>query len=120
MKKEMKLIAAVAAAALLAGCDPESVRSPDGTVAAVVGVDNGRLSYGVALDGATVYVTTRPCTTCLKALVTSGVGRIIFDDEYPDELSCRLAREAGVELIPFRDLVSAAPESEPETETDKG
>ena len=51
MKKEMKLIAAVAAAALLAGCDPESVRSPDGTVAAVVGVDSGRLSYGVALDG---------------------------------------------------------------------
>lgn len=65
--------------------------------------------YGVALDGATVYVTARPCTTCLKALVTSGIGRIIFDDEYPDELSCSLAREAGVELIPFRDLAQALP-----------
>ena len=44
--------AALLAAVLLAGCDPESVRSPDGTVAAVVGVDDsGRLSYGVALDG---------------------------------------------------------------------
>ena len=52
MKREMKLIAAVAGAVLLAGCDPEAVRSPDGTVAAVVGVDDsGRLSCGVALEG---------------------------------------------------------------------
>ena len=77
-------------------------------------VCNFAARYGVALDGATVYVTTRPCTTCLKALVTSGITRIIFDDEYPDELSCRLAQEAGVELISYRDLTADLPAPEPD------
>lgn len=68
--------------------------------------------YGVALNGATVYVTARPCTTCLKAMVTSGIRRIVFDDEYPDELSCQLAAEAGVELVPFASLLPKEEESD--------
>lgn len=61
---------------------------------------------GIALDGCTIYVTTRPCTTCLKAMVTSGVRRVVFDDDYPDDLACKLAEEAGVELVRFDTLIS--------------
>ncbi|MDO4581981.1 MAG: dCMP deaminase family protein [Bacillota bacterium] len=61
--------------------------------------------YGMALDGATIYVTDRPCTICVKAMVTSGVVRVVFDSEYPDELACELAREAGMELVKYSDIV---------------
>jgi dCMP deaminase len=42
--------------------------------------------HGVALDGATVYVTSRPCTTCVKAMATSGIKRVIYEGDYPDSL----------------------------------
>ncbi|MCL2817413.1 MAG: dCMP deaminase family protein [Clostridiales bacterium] len=54
--------------------------------------------YGVALEGAIVYVTTQPCATCVKAMATSGIKKVVFDSDYPDELARRLAEEAGLEL----------------------
>ena len=68
-------------------------------------VCNFAARYGYALDGATMYVTAQPCTTCVKAMVTSGVKRVVFDSDYPDELACQLAAEAGMELIRYRDLI---------------
>ena len=73
-------------------------------------VCNFAARYGVALDGATIYVTDRPCTTCVKAMVTSGITRVIFDSDYPDELACQLAKEAGMDLIRYSDLVPAKKE----------
>jgi len=64
-------------------------------------VCNFAARYGMSLNGATMYVTNRPCTTCVKAMVTSGIARVIFDDEYPDELACQLAEEAGMRLERF-------------------
>lgn len=56
---------------------------------------------GVKLEGATMYVTTQPCCTCVKAMATSGIKRVIFDAEYPDDFSRQIAREAGMELIRY-------------------
>lgn len=67
-------------------------------------VCNFAARYGVALDGASVYVTAQPCTTCTKAMVTSGIKRVIFDSEYPDELACKIAKEAGMELISMAEI----------------
>lgn len=61
--------------------------------------------YGVALAGATIYVTAQPCTTCVKAMVTSGIKKVVFDSDYPDELARELAREAGMELVSISDLL---------------
>ena len=61
--------------------------------------------YGVALAGATIYVTNQPCTTCVKAMVTSGIKRVVFDSDYPDDLARQLAKEAGMELISMADIV---------------
>ena len=69
-------------------------------------VCNFAARYGLALNGAIMYVTDRPCSSCLKAMVTSGIVKIIFDGDYPDELACQLAREAGIELIRYSDLIS--------------
>jgi len=64
---------------------------------------NSAARHGICLEGATIYVTNRPCTTCVKAMVTSGIKCVVFDDSYPDELACELAAEAGMELISFED-----------------
>ena len=52
--------------------------------------------YGVVLQGSTVYITTQPCSICTKMLINAGVEEIIFDGEYPDEMSLKLLKEAGV------------------------
>jgi len=67
-------------------------------------VCNFAARYGVSLNGSIIYVTAQPCTTCVKAMVTSGIKKVVFDSDYPDELACTLAKEAGMELISFRDL----------------
>ena len=52
-----------------------------------------------------MYVTTQPCTTCVKAMATSGIKRVVFEGPYPDELACQLAKEVGMELISLDDLL---------------
>ena len=71
-------------------------------------VCNFAARHGVALEGATMYVTAQPCTTCVKAMATTGIRRVIFDSEYPDQLACQLAKEAGMELICFREMIEQA------------
>ena len=52
--------------------------------------------HGVILHGATVYTTTEPCSICTKMLINAGVEEIIYEGDYPDELSRELLKEAGV------------------------
>ena len=54
--------------------------------------------YGISLMGATMYVTAQPCVTCMKAMITSGITRIVYGGDYPDEFSLKIAAEAGIEL----------------------
>jgi len=68
-------------------------------------VCNFAARYGLPLNGAIMYVTDRPCSCCLKAMVTSGIRKVIFDGDYPDELSVQLAEESGLELVRFSDII---------------
>lgn len=56
---------------------------------------------GVEIDGSVAYVTMFPCHMCAKLLASSGVSEIIYDKDYPDELSKNFLMEAG---IPFRKI----------------
>ncbi len=59
--------------------------------------------HGVALEGpVTCYVTTQPCVTCAKMLINANVTRIVYEGDYPDELSREMLAEAGVELVRYR------------------
>ena len=51
---------------------------------------------GVQIDGGTAYITIFPCHVCAKLLVSSGIGEIVYDGDYPDELSENFLKEAGV------------------------
>ena len=53
---------------------------------------------GVSTDGATIYVTTFPCFICSKLLVSGGINEIVYDNDYPDELSKQFLKEAGIDV----------------------
>jgi dCMP deaminase len=54
--------------------------------------------HGVKLENVTAYCTTMPCVTCAKMLINANVKRIVYEADYPDELSRQMLTEAEVEL----------------------
>lgn len=55
--------------------------------------------HGVKLENVTAYCTTMPCVTCAKMLINADVRRIVYEADYPDELSRQMLVEAGVEMV---------------------
>ena len=53
---------------------------------------------GNAVDGASAYVTNMPCTTCAKALITSGIKRVVIFSDYHDTLAETFFAKAGVAI----------------------
>lgn len=51
-------------------------------------------SHGVSTEGATIYITTSPCSQCLKMLINAGIKRIVTIEDYPDDLSKKLLQES--------------------------
>jgi len=60
--------------------------------------------HGVKLENVTAYCTTMPCVTCAKMLINADVRRIVYEADYPDELSRQMLAEAGVELVHWSDV----------------
>lgn len=54
---------------------------------------------GVAIDGATIYVTASPCWPCFKLIANAGIKRIVFGELYRDERITKFAEDAGIELL---------------------
>ena len=57
------------------------------------------LKTGEDLKGAVLYVNTFPCSTCFKLAIQSGIKEIYYVDEYENEFTKNMAKEAGVKLI---------------------
>lgn len=53
---------------------------------------------GLDLNGSTIYVTASPCTICSKLIINSGISKIVFSANYPDELGLNMLKEAGIKL----------------------
>ena len=64
--------------------------------------------HGISLKGAELYCTTFPCFICSKMLINCGVSRIWVSENYPDEFSSAMLKEAGVEVVhlPHREVPS--------------
>jgi dCMP deaminase len=63
---------------------------------------------GVALAGASIYVTASSCHSCFKLIVNAGLRRIVFGELYRDERVWQWSAELGVELV---GVEQAAPRS---------
>ena len=52
--------------------------------------------HGTNINGATLYSTTMPCIICSKMIINAGIGRVVYEGGYPDDLAAELIRESGV------------------------
>lgn len=53
--------------------------------------------HGIALAGATIYVTISPCLICAKMLINAGIREVIYEEEYEFSRQTReLLQEAGI------------------------
>lgn len=62
---------------------------------------------GSSLKGCTLYVTLFPCNECAKAIVQTGIKKVVYlDDKYHDTLFTQASRKmlqlAGVELEEYK------------------
>jgi dCMP deaminase len=54
---------------------------------------------GASMEGATMYCTDSPCSTCTKMIINSGIRKLVLGKKYPDELGEKLIEEAGIETV---------------------
>jgi dCMP deaminase len=54
--------------------------------------------YGVSMENSILYTILKPCSMCFKMLVNVGVAEIIYEKEYPDEITDILIKEAAFKL----------------------
>lgn len=71
---------------------------------------NAIINSHTNLDGACIYVTLFPCSTCMKLIIQSGIKKIIYKDNlYKDTpeiiASTKLANMVGIPLIEYKTLV---------------
>ena len=52
--------------------------------------------HGIRIAGATLYSTTYPCVLCAKMLINGGIGKVVTQSDYPDDLAKEMLAEAGV------------------------
>ncbi|MCI7601737.1 MAG: dCMP deaminase family protein [Mollicutes bacterium] len=62
---------------------------------------------GSHLNGCKIYVTLFPCNECAKAIIQTGIKKVIyFSDKYQDQLSTRASKKlfevAGVEIEQYK------------------
>lgn len=55
--------------------------------------------HGTRVLGATLYSTTHPCSLCAKMLINVGISKVVVEDDYPDDLSKKLLKEAGIGVV---------------------
>ena len=55
--------------------------------------------HGTSLKGAILYTTFAPCLLCTKMIINSGIGEVVYNQDYPlNDRSLALLRECGVAL----------------------
>ena len=54
---------------------------------------------GISVDGADVYATHKPCSTCIKLLICAGVKRVFYRDDYPDKITDDIVKQAEFALV---------------------
>lgn len=59
---------------------------------------------GISIKGGIFYTSLYPCNYCTKHIINSGIRKVYYSDKYKlDEVSKNLFKEAGVELLQYRD-----------------
>ena len=57
---------------------------------------------GVSTELSVMYVTTAPCRKCASMLISAGVWKVIYRDEYNDMTGIELLKQSGVFVEKWR------------------
>ncbi len=55
--------------------------------------------HGIAIGGATIYCTNKPCVICSKMIINAGIEKIYYEEGYDDPLADQMLVEAGLEIV---------------------
>ncbi len=58
--------------------------------------------HGIAIKGATLYCTNKPCVICAKMIINAGIRKAFYEESYDDPLADQMMAEAGIELVRLR------------------
>jgi len=75
------------------------------------GEENALLNYNGArsdLEGATMYITGKPCTRCLRMMIQSGIKRLVYNtsrrlaifdsEDATDQMWDEMVEQSGIEI----------------------
>ncbi len=54
--------------------------------------------FGIATEGATMYVTHKPCSVCARLMINAGIKRVVYLEDYPDPLTDFFFKMTGVSV----------------------
>src|SRR5690606_10677028 len=54
---------------------------------------------GIAVEGATLYVTLAPCLNCAKLIINAGIKRVVYGEPYRENKGIELLDMAGIEVV---------------------
>jgi dCMP deaminase len=57
---------------------------------------------GTSIKDAEIYITSHPCSLCVKMLINAGIIRIVYEGDYPDALAKELLEAACIEVVRFK------------------
>ena len=57
--------------------------------------------FGVSVKGATMYITNYPCSVCAKMILNAGIGEVVYEGEYEDDLALQLLSEGQIKVRKF-------------------
>lgn len=58
---------------------------------------------GISTKGKILYTTLSPCFQCAKMIITAGIKRIVFKEQYRDTSGIDLLKQYGVEIYQIED-----------------
>ncbi len=81
---------------------------------------NAILNSPRSVAGCSIYVSLFPCNECAKAIIQSGIKRVVYESDKYDETetntaSKRMLKSAGVELIRLENTIKLEVEKIPNT-----
>ena len=50
-----------------------------------------------------MYLTLSPCETCAKAIVNSGLKRVVFKERYRNDAGIKILQKVGIEVEEFKE-----------------
>jgi dCMP deaminase len=56
-------------------------------------------TFGANISGSSIYTTHQPCFICTKMLINAHITKIVYREEYPDDLAIRMLKEAGIPFV---------------------